>query len=206
MRAEFPRVRVSGLVCDYTRSLDGLDPDPGCLAAFLGSTIGNFTHARGVDLLRRLRRRLAPGDWFLLGVDRVKPIEVLEAAYNDSAGLTEEFNRNILRVVNRAVGGDFDLRAFDHLAFFDPVADQIEMHLVARRDQSVVLTELDLTIDIARGERIHTEISRKFTRDRAESLLIEAGFSPREWYSSAGDYFSLALCTVDPEAEGRGPR
>ena len=190
---EFSGVRVTEVVCDYTRSLDALEPDPGCLAAFLGSTIGNFTHERGVELLRRLRRRLAPGDWFLLGVDLVKPVEVLEAAYNDEEGITAEFNRNILRVVNREIGADFDPEAFDHLAFFDPNASRIEMHLVSRRDQSVRLADLDLEIDIARGERIHTEISRKFTRASAERLLTESGFAPRRWFTSANDYFALAL-------------
>lgn len=195
--AEFPSVRVSGVVCDYTRSLEELDPDPGCLAAFLGSTIGNFTHRQGVALLSRLRRRLAPGDWLLLGVDLVKPVAVLEAAYNDRAGITAEFNRNILAVVNEETGGNFDPLAFDHLAFFDREASQIEMHLVSRRAQSVRLADYDLEVDLAAGERIRTEISRKFTRDSAEALLIEAGFAPRRWYTSSERYFALALAAIE---------
>lgn len=193
---EFPAVRVTGVLCDYTRSLDALDPDPGCLVAFLGSTIGNFSHGAGVRLLRRLRGRLRGGDWLLLGIDLVKPVPVLEAAYNDDAGVTAEFNRNILNAVNVEAGGNFVLDDFDHLAVFNRTDHQIEMYLVARRDVSVRLDRLGLEIEIERGERIRTEISRKFTRESVDELLAEAMFEPRHWFVSPDGYFALALAVA----------
>lgn len=206
VRERFPRVEVRGVVCDYTKSLDALDPGPDCLAAFLGSTIGNFGHDAGVELLRRLRERLAPGDFFLLGADLVKDAAVLDAAYNDAAGITARFNKNILLAVNREVAGDFDPEAFGHLAFFDRQASQIEMHLVSRRRQQVRLRAVDLELTIDEGERIRTEISRKFTRESAERLLQEAGFTPFRWFTPEDRFFALALARVaasTEEATGR---
>ncbi len=193
----YPELRITGIHCDYTKTLEPLDPDPGCLAVFLGSTIGNFSHEAGVALLRRLRGRLSGGDWFLLGVDLVKQVEILESAYNDEAGITAEFNKNILNVVNRKTGGDFDPAEFDHLAFFNREESQIEMHLVARSDTHVYLEALDLTLDIQKGERIHTEISRKFTRGSAEDLLQASGFDLRHWFLSDEGFFALALASVN---------
>lgn len=190
---EFPDVLVTPIVCDYTRDLDVFDPDPGTLVVFLGSTIGNFTRSQAVALLRRLRERLAPGDSLLLGLDLVKPVELLEAAYNDSVGLTAEFNRNILDVVNVEVNGDFDPQAYDHLAFFDRSESRIEMHLVARRAHTVRLADLDLEIEIAAGEHILTEISRKFTRESTSEMLVGAGFAMSRWFVSDDRYFALAL-------------
>jgi L-histidine N-alpha-methyltransferase len=195
--AAFPEVRITGIACDYLSSLEALTPDPGCLAAFLGSTIGNFRHVDGVRLLRRLHDQLAGGDWFLLGVDLVKPVAVLEAAYNDAAGLTARFNKNILSVVNREANGDFDPEGFEHLAFFDPEASQIEMHLVARQAQRVRLRALDLELELERGERIRTEISRKFTRASAGRMLVESGFDLQHWFPSRNGYFALALASVE---------
>ena len=147
-------------------------------------------------MLRRLRGRLAEGDWFLLGVDLVKPVEILEAAYNDASGVTARFNKNILRVVNRELGGDFDPDEFEHLAFFNAKESQIEMHLVARNEVQVRLEALDLDLWIEPGERIHTEVSRKFTRESTEKILWEAGFEIRKWFLSDNGYFGLALALV----------
>ncbi len=196
LRDLFPDLLITGVECDYTATLDPLEPDKGCLAVFLGSTIGNFPHPSAVDLLRRLQERLAGGDWFLLGVDLVKPIPVLEAAYNDPAGVTAEFNRNILNAVNREVGGDFDPTGFEHLALFNEAESQIEMYLVAQAPTRVHLEGLGLELRIESGERIQTEISRKFTRRSTEELLTEAGFSLRRWFVSDDRYFALALATV----------
>jgi len=194
---EYPDLHITGIRCDYTETLEPLIPDPGCLAVFLGSTIGNFPHDSAVNLLQRLRDRLAQGDWFLMGVDLVKPVEILEAAYNDGAGVTAEFNKNILNVVNRAVGGDFDPGAFEHLAFFNREESQIEMHLVAQREMTVKLTALDLRVEVLDGERIRTEISRKFTRSRTEGILAQAGFGLRHWFVSDNGYFALALASAE---------
>jgi len=199
LSGEFPELTITGVRCDYTANLAALEAGPGCLAVFLGSSIGNFTHLAGVVLLRRLRNQLQEGDWFLLGVDLVKPTRILEAAYNDSAGVTAAFNQNILRAVNREVGGDFDPGDFRHLAFYDRETQQIEMHLVARRNVRVHLQALDLTLEIPSGERIHTEISRKFTRDSTARLLTDAGFHLEEWFVSENGYVALALARVAVE-------
>lgn len=193
---EFPELYITGIECDYTETLEPLDPYPGCLAVFLGSTIGNFHHDSGVALLARVRERLVAGDWLLLGVDLVKPISVLEAAYNDDSGVTAEFNKNILTVVNRHAGGDFDPARFDHLAFFNEEESQIEMHLVADSDHRVRLEAFDLELPVVAGERIHTEISRKFTRDSTHRLLAEAGFCLDHWFISEDGYFGLALASA----------
>jgi L-histidine N-alpha-methyltransferase len=197
--AEFPELRITGIECDYTATLEALRPAPGCLAVFLGSTIGNFSRPSGVSLLRRLRARLAEGDWFLLGVDLVKPVDVLESAYNDEAGVTARFNKNILNVVNREAGGDFDLAAFRHRARYNEEESQIEMHLVAGSDTRVRLADLDLELEIEAGEKILTEISRKFTRESAGALLLEAGFALDRWFESEDGYFGLALAAVQEE-------
>lgn len=202
LSGEFPDLHVTGIQCDYTESLEALDPDPGCLAVFLGSTIGNFSPDRGVTLLKRLRARLARGDWFLLGLDLVKPVEVLEAAYNDALGITAEFNRNILSVVNQIARGDFNTEDFRHLAFFNPRESQIEMHLVAERNVQVRLPGLGLELEIDAEERILTEVSRKFTRASAEDLLARSGFRMAHWFESGDGYFGLALAEVAGEAPG----
>ncbi len=193
---EFPGLNITGIQCDYTEDLDGLETGPGCLAIFLGSSIGNFTHAEGVALLQRLRARIAVGSWLLLGVDLVKPVKILEAAYNDSAGVTADFNKNILEVVNREVGGDFEPNDFRHLAIFNEKASQVEMYLVARHAVGVRLEALDLDLAIASGERIRTEISRKFTRESTADLLTGAGFQLTDWLRSEDGYVALALSRV----------
>ena len=193
LEANFPALEVEGVLCDYTESLAPVRPGPECLSLFLGSTIGNFVHAGGVGLLSSLRSRFDCPGWFLLGVDLVKPVEILEAAYNDTRGVTEQFNKNILNAVNRAVGGDFDPGDFDHLAFFNDEQSQIELHLVAKRPVDARLDDLDLEVSLDRGEAILTEISRKFTRDTAEGMLVESGFSPERWFPSTDDAFALAL-------------
>jgi L-histidine Nalpha-methyltransferase len=193
---EFPEVEVTGIRCDYTRSLKALSPGPGSLTLFLGSTIGNFSRRQGVRLLQRLRAQLHPGDHLLLGVDLVKPVEVLEAAYNDAHGVTAEFNRNILRAVNREARGNFRPDDFRHLAFFNVEESQIELHLVARRPVTVRLERFDLELALEEGAGIRTEISRKFTGEACGRLLADGGFRMEHWFPSKNDYFGLALARV----------
>ena len=126
----------------------------------------------------------------------MKPVDILEAAYNDRAGVTAEFNRNVLRVINRTLDADFDLDAFDHLAFFNHAQSQIEMHLRARRAHQVTIRQLDLSVPFAAGETIHTEISRKFTREEVEATLRGAGFQLVDWYTPPNNYVALALSRV----------
>jgi len=193
LRRAYPQLGVHGIVGDYERHLRHLPGAARRLVVFLGSTIGNFSEAEGEQFLAALREQIDPGDYLLIGFDLVKPEEILHAAYNDSAGVTAEFNLNVLRVLNRELDADFDLGEFEHHAFFNRAASRIEMHLRARRAHEVTLAAIDLTVGFAAGETIRTEISRKFTRDSAQRLLRAGGFSPLEWYVSPDRFFSLAL-------------
>jgi len=190
---DYPRLRVHAVVADYERDWQLPHSARRRLALFLGSTIGNFPPAATATFLAKVRRQLAPGDHFLLGVDLVKPVAVLEAAYNDRQGLTAEFNRNILRVINRHLEADFELERFTHVAFFNPAASQIEMHLQAREAHEVHLGTLGVRVPFGAGETIHTEISRKFTRADVEAMLSAADFEMARWYTPANNYFGLAL-------------
>ena len=192
---EYPSLSVHAVVGDFERDLAHVPPPTGGrLAMFLGSTIGNLDEPAQRHLLTDLRSLLAdPGDRLLLGVDLVKDVKILEAAYDDSAGVTGEFNRNILRVINRGVDGDFDPEAFRHRAFYNEAASRIEMHLVAKSAQTVRLRRLGLTIRFGPGEGIWTESSYKFTRAGVESLLGDTGLRLARWHVDPANYFALAL-------------
>jgi L-histidine N-alpha-methyltransferase len=191
---DYAFLEVHAIVGDFQRDLRALPPPVGRrLILFLGSTIGNLGPPARRELLGQVRAGLAPGDRFLVGVDLVKDVALLEAAYNDAAGVTREFNRNILRVVNRGLDGDFDPEAFRHLAIYNGPETRIEMHLVATAPQRVRLRRLDLTIDIARDESIWTESSYKFTRDSVAADLEAAGLRLGRWHTDAGEQFALAL-------------
>ncbi len=190
---DYPRLTVHGLVGDYEEDLEHLPSGDRRLAIFLGSTIGNFEPAAADAFLSSIRRHLTERDAFLLGVDLVKPVEVLEAAYNDRAGVTAEFNRNILRVINRHLDADFDVHRFTHLAFFNRARSQIEMHLRAEVAHEVHIRTLGLRIRFTAGETIHTEISRKFCEAEVRQMLAATGFDMLRWYTPPNRYFGLAL-------------
>ncbi len=195
---EYPGLAVHGILGNF---LADLAPLPGApaesggprLAIFLGGTIGNLNPEEAASFLSNLHAALAPNDAFLLGVDRTKPIARIEAAYNDSAGVTAAFNLNILRETNRIAEGNFDPAGFRHRAFFDVEQSRIEMRLVALRAQRVTLRALDLTLEFAPGDEILTEISTKYDRPRAERLLAAAGFSITSWFTDPEDLFALIL-------------
>jgi L-histidine N-alpha-methyltransferase len=193
LAAEYPELSVHGIVGDFTTDLGRLPASERRLVIFLGGTIGNLHPEEALDFLRRRGREMARGDYFLLGVDLIKPVERLEAAYNDSAGVTADFNRNILRVVNRLTGGDFDPGAFLHRAFYDAGRHWIEMRLMAARPQQVLLPGIELELELDAGEEIRTEISAKYDRQKTEELLTAAGFVPREWFTDPARLFGLAL-------------
>jgi len=197
LRADYPALRVHAIVADYERGLPRLAPAVPRLVVFLGSTIGNFVPPDDVTFLAGLRRQLRRGDYLLLGVDLVKSVDRLHAAYNDAAGVTAEFNRNVLRVLNRELGADFDPARFEHVAFYDPAAAQIEMHLRATAAHTVRIAALDLPVTFAAGETIHTETSRKFTRATAAAMLAAGGFRLVQWYPSPDDAFALALAAIE---------
>lgn len=189
----YPRLHVHAIVADYERHLDAIPHGHQRLVLFLGSTIGNLTPAATAQFLASLRRQLVAGDHLLMGADLVKSVDVLEAAYNDSAGVTAAFNRNILRVLNTQLGANFELDDFDHVAFFNPARAQIEMHLRARRSHTVTIPRLGTTVPFIAGETIHTEISRKFTADQVRETLAAAAFELVRWYTPSNHYFGVAL-------------
>jgi L-histidine Nalpha-methyltransferase len=197
---EYPGLAVRGLVCDFEHDLERIPGgDGGRLVAFLGGTIGNLYPGARRDFLSRIAALLGPGDRLLLGADLVKEPARLEAAYDDAAGVTAEFNRNVLAVLNRELGADFDLAAFEHVARYDPEQAWMDVRLRSLADQTVRIDGLDLTVRFAAGEEMRTEISAKFTRERLEAICGEAGLTLSGWFTDpAGDYaLSLAQRVVD---------
>jgi L-histidine Nalpha-methyltransferase len=195
----YPGIRVYGVVGDFERHLDALPPAEGPrIVAFLGGTIGNFPPGSRRKFLRSIARVLRPQDALLLGTDLVKDPAVLEAAYNDSAGVTAAFNRNLLAVINRELDADFDLDAFEHVAFYDREQEWIEMRLRALTPQVVEVRKLGITVHFANREELRTEISAKFTRDRLEADLAAAGLGLREFLTDPGDLFALSLSGAPP--------
>jgi L-histidine N-alpha-methyltransferase len=191
-------VEVHGVVGDVERHLDRLPAPTGRRAvAFLGGTIGNFTPGSRRRFLRSVGRLLAPGDRLLLGTDLVKDPAIIEAAYDDPAGVTAEFNRNVLAVCNRELGADFDLSQFEHVAFFDRVHEWVEMRLRALTPQRVTIPALDdLVVDFAHREELRTEISAKFTRERIVADLAAAGLVLEELVTDPDDWFAVSVATV----------
>jgi len=194
---EYPGLTIRGLVCDFEHDLERIPSgDGGRLVAFLGGTVGNLYPDARRDFLRRMAALLEPGDRVLLGTDLVKERERLEAAYDDSEGVTAEFNKNVLHVLNRELGGDFDPDAFEHVARYDADAARMDIRLRSLAEQTVRLDGLDLTVRFASGEEMRTEISSKFTRERLEGIYLEAGLQPDGWFTDpAGDY-ALSLASV----------
>jgi L-histidine Nalpha-methyltransferase len=190
---EFPGVIVAPVVGDFERHLSELPRGPQRLLAFLGSTIGNLDPTQRKAFLAGVRRVLEPGDGFLLGIDLVKAPERLVAAYDDPQGVTAEFNKNVLRVINRELDADFDIDAFDHVARWDTQAEWIEMRLRSTSDQVVRVGGLGLDVEFRAGEDMRTEISAKFRRDSIAAELGNAGLRPTHyWTDPAGD-FALTL-------------
>jgi L-histidine N-alpha-methyltransferase len=191
--ADYPDLDVHAIAGDFTRHLDEIPAGDGRLVAFLGGTIGNFAPGARRRFLRTLGGLLSAGDYLLLGTDLVKDVDVLEAAYDDAAGVTAEFNRNVLHVLNRELDADFPTDLFEHVAFFDPGHEWIEMRLRARRACHVTIGALDLEVDFARGEELRTEISAKFTRARVEADYAACGLELAEWFTDDDGLFALSL-------------
>ncbi|WP_369182535.1 L-histidine N(alpha)-methyltransferase [Streptomyces sp. Y1] len=191
--AEYPGLAVHGVLADFTAGL-GLPPGGGPrLVAFLGGTLGNLLPDERAAFLRGLRAALDPGDFLLLGTDLVKDPAVLVAAYDDGAGVTAEFNRNVLNVLNRELGADFDPDAFEHVALWDREQEWIEMRLRARRAQTVKIPALDLPVHFDAGEELRTEVSAKFRRERVAGELAAAGMRLEHWWTDEEGRFGLSL-------------
>jgi L-histidine N-alpha-methyltransferase len=191
---EYPGLHVHGVIGDFERHLDRVPPRVGPrIVAFLGGTIGNFPPGSRRRVLREIRELLDAGDHLLIGTDLVKDPGVLEAAYDDAQGLTAEFNRNLLSVLNRELDAQFDPDDFDHVALFDPQHEWIEMRLRARRAHTTLVRALDLPVHFEAGEEMRTEISAKFTPERVQADLAAAGLEPVLWLTDPEELFALTL-------------
>ncbi|WP_432075358.1 L-histidine N(alpha)-methyltransferase [Streptomyces wuyuanensis] len=194
--ADRPGLHVHALIADFTHVLALPDTPGPRLVAFLGGTIGNLLPDERAQFLRSVRALLSPGDALLLGTDLVKDERVLVAAYDDAAGVTAEFDKNVLAVVNRELGADFPLDGFDHVAVWNAREEWIEMRLRAREAVNVKIRELDLVVPFASGEEIRTEVSAKFRQEGVRSELAAAGMKLTEWWTDAEGRFALSLSTA----------
>ena len=191
--ADFPGLRVHNVVGDLTRHLKHLPRGGDRLIAFLGGTIGNLSPAERTLFLADVRGVLEPGEHLLLGTDLVKDPRVLVPAYDDAQGVTADFNRNVLRVLNHRLGADFDADGFAHVALWDAEREWIEMRLRARWPMRVTIPGLDLALDFAAGEELRTEVSAKFRRSGVDSELGAAGFALDHWWTDADGLFAVSL-------------
>lgn len=191
--SEYPGIEVKGLVCDFEHDLERVPVGGPRLIALLGGTIGNLPPQQRSGFLRRIANLLDPDDRFLLGIDLIKDPATLVAAYDDSQGVTAEFNRNSLKVLNDRFDGNFDPEAFEHVALWDSENLWIEMRLRSLLEQQVRLDSLDLDLHFAQGEEMRTEISTKFARDGLEAIFAEAELELTDWFTSDGDEYAIAL-------------
>ncbi|MFC0033017.1 L-histidine N(alpha)-methyltransferase [Micromonospora chaiyaphumensis] len=193
--AAYPGLRVRGIVGDFTRHLDRLPTGGRRLVLFLGGTIGNLLPVERAEFLTAMRAALEAGDWLLVGTDLVKDPAVLVPAYDDAAGVTAEFNRNVLRVINRELGADFDPAAFRHVAVWDPEHEWIEMRLRAERPVRVRVLNLD--VRFAAGEDLRTEVSAKFRPEGIGRELAAAGFARQAFWTDPDGLFGVSLARAD---------
>ncbi len=190
---EYDGLRVHGVVGDFLAHLEHIPQGGRRLVVFLGGTIGNLGPDAAPAFLSSVADEMDRGDFLLLGVQLITDVGRLEAAYNDSAGLSAAFNKNMLSVLKVVIGAEFDPDNFDHVARFNHEKHQIEMHLRSVRRQVIPIPELGLTLQLEEGEEILTEISRKYTQHHVDALLTRAGFSPVAWYTDPAHLHGLAL-------------
>jgi L-histidine Nalpha-methyltransferase len=191
--SEFEGIDVHGLVCDFEFDLERVPVEGPRVIALLGGTVGNFVPHQRAGFLRRIANLLGPEDRFLLGTDLVKDPAILEAAYNDSRGVTAEFNRNVLSVLNRELGADFDLDSFEHVARWDPENLWMDIRLRSVANQVVNFSALDMLVPFGAGEEMRTEISTKFMRPGLEGIYAEAGLELTDWWTDREGLYALSL-------------
>lgn len=196
LAAEYPDLSVHGFVSTYELALSRLPPPqmPTRMLCFMGSTLGNFQLGQCDEILTKISDSLHPGDYFLLGIDLQKEISILEAAYNDSENVTAAFNLNMLNHLNRRFDGDFELKDFEHVAYYNQKNAQIEMYLRSLKAQYVCLNALDFSVSFEKNELILSEISRKFNLNETSQLLTNRGFSTVKVFVDRNQWFSLLLC------------
>ncbi len=201
--ADYPTLQVLGLVGTYERALAQLPTCelPARLLFFIGSSLGNFAPEPCDRFFAQVARALDPGDYFLLGIDLQKDVAIMEAAYNDARGITAEFNFNLLDRLNRQFDGDFDRTCFEHWTFYNPEAGQIETYLRSRREQTVCLQALGLSVDLRAGETIHTEISRKFDLTQMKPYLQQRGLETLRVWTDERQWYALLLCQMAAKEE-----
>ena len=197
--ADYPGLRVHNIVGDLTRHLGHLPGGGDRMIAFLGGTIGNLVPAERTAFFADVREVLRPGEHLLLGTDLVKSPRVVVPAYDDAAGVTADFNRNVLRVLNRHLNADFDLDGFAHVALWDDDQEWIEMRLRARWPMRVTIPALDLVVEFGTGEEVRTEVSAKFRREGVEKELAEAGFALDHWWTDPDGLFAVSLARAVPQ-------
>jgi L-histidine Nalpha-methyltransferase len=196
LSVEYPNLELHGVVGDFTSHLHRLPRGDHRMVAFLGGTIGNLLPAERAEFLEQVRAVLQPGEQLLLGTGLVIDEETLVRAYDDAAGITAEFNRNVLRVLNRELRADFPVEEFAHRALWDADNEWIEMRLVAQRAITVTIAELGLEVHFAAGEEMRTEVSAKFSAPGVRAMLDEAGFTVTRTWTDADDRFALTLATA----------
>lgn len=197
LNGHFPRLHVSPIAADYNHALPDLRSRPGRkLVLFIGSTIGNFEPDEARDFLKNVAGSLQPGDALLLGFDMVKDVQILHAAYNDAAGITAQFNKNMLARINSELGADFESDEFKHVAFWNARKSRMEMHLESRVDQKVWISDLAQEFQFTFGERIHTENSYKFTQPAIARLLRQSGLTLEQQWCDQNRWFSVVLARV----------
>ncbi|MEZ2237655.1 L-histidine N(alpha)-methyltransferase [Microcoleus sp.] len=194
--AEYPSLQIHGLVSTYELALAKMAPSPlpTRMICFLGSTLGNLSPEECDVFFSQIVGALQPGEYFLLGIDLDKSKEILEPAYDDNQGVTAAFNLNMLRHLNRKYEGNFDLMQFEHWAFYNQEECQIEMHLKSKKAQTVNLRALNLTVELAAGETIRSEISRKFKLPNMQEQLASRGLVPVQVWTDPNQWFGLILC------------
>lgn len=187
----YPGLKVFGIVTDFTKYMEMIPGGRDKLFVFFGSTIGNFNKNESDTFLKSITNSMMADDRFLLGIDMLKPKDILERAYNDSTGITSKFNKNILNVLNRELNANFNLDHFNHLAIFNGEKERIEMHLQANRKMLINIRDLELMVKLEKDETILTEICRKFSKDSVEQMAFDAGLSVTKWFSDSKGWFSL---------------
>lgn len=191
--ADYPGLDVRGVVGDFTEHLDLLPGGQPRLVAFLGGTIGNFLPVDRAKFLSSVRDVLEPGEWLLLGTDLVKDRETLERAYDDAAGVTADFNRNVLRVINERLGADFPVGDFVHESYWDSESEWVEMRLRAAKETLVHIPGADLEVRFDEGEYVRTEISAKFRPEGIAAELAAAGFAVERWWADSESRYGVTL-------------
>lgn len=187
----YPALTVEPLIADFTEDLRHIRTKSPKLILFLGSTIGNLDENETVRFLKDVTENMNPGDRFLAGLDMVKPRQILEAAYNDSQGVTARFNKNVMSVINRELGANFEPECFEHVAWYNERHERIEMYLEVKKDSVVRFSVFGESFYVSKGERILTEICRKFRKPQVEKMISGAGMQVNRWYTDSNDWFSL---------------